>query len=159
MSIRHICDCCKRDIGRTLFAYKLVAPASINDLEICRECFYRIRDEIINKNETQDEREDNDKPKVNPELKADLLKRLHENALKQIEELKAECKWTPCSERLPNEEGYYIVTVPIRDEAFVNMMFFHKGVFCEFDDENGDVEYDDVIAWMPLPKPHEEIER
>lgn len=101
----------------------------------------------------------NDKPKVNPELEADSLKRLYENALKQIEELKAECKWTPCSERLPNEEGYFIVTVPIRDEAFVDMMFFHKGVFCEFDDENGDVEYDDVIAWMPLPKPHEEVER
>lgn len=54
MSIRHICDCCKRDIGRTLFAYKLVAPASINDLKICRECFYRIRDEIIKENEKRE---------------------------------------------------------------------------------------------------------
>lgn len=53
MSIRHICDCCGKDIGRTLFHYRLTAPVSINSLEICRECFYRIRDEIIMENEKQ----------------------------------------------------------------------------------------------------------
>ncbi len=56
MSIRHICDCCGNDMGRQLFSYKLKGPMSINDLEICRDCYRRIRDEVINKNETQDGR-------------------------------------------------------------------------------------------------------
>ena len=60
MSIKHICDCCGKEIGIVLFHYRLTAPVSIDTLDICRECFYRIRDEIINKNETQDERKDNE---------------------------------------------------------------------------------------------------
>lgn len=37
-------------------------------------------------------------------------------------------------------------------------MSFRKGKFYETDDEWGDVEYDDVTAWMPLPKPYGERE-
>ena len=46
--------------------------------------------------------------------------------------------WIPCS--LGNEEPW------------VYILSFNKGKFYETDDEWGDVEYDDVTAWMPLPK-------
>ena len=56
MSIKHICDCCGKEIGRALFHYKLTAPVSIDNLEICSGCFYRIRDEIRNSINQQKER-------------------------------------------------------------------------------------------------------
>jgi len=51
MSVKQVCDCCGKDVSRTLFHYRLVAPISINSLDICRDCFYKIRDEIIKANE------------------------------------------------------------------------------------------------------------
>ena len=62
--------------------------------------------------------------------------------------------WIPCSERLPSEQGHYLVTFPLcNGEPWVYILSFNKGKFYETDDEWGDVEYDDVTAWMPLPKP------
>ena len=61
--------------------------------------------------------------------------------------------WIPCSERLPSEQGQYLVTFPLcNEEPWVYILSFNKGKFYETDDEWGDVEYDDVTAWMPLPK-------
>jgi hypothetical protein len=63
-------------------------------------------------------------------------------------------EWIPCSERLPSEQGQYLVTFPLcNGEPWVYILSFNKGKFYETDDEWGDVEYDDVTAWMPLPKP------
>lgn len=63
-------------------------------------------------------------------------------------------EWIPCSERLPSEQGQYLVTFPLcNEEPWVYILSFNKGKFYETDDEWGDVEYDDVTAWMPLPKP------
>ena len=62
--------------------------------------------------------------------------------------------WIPCSERLPSEQGQYLVTFPLcNGEPWVYILSFNKGKFYETDDEWGDVEYDDVTAWMPLPEP------
>ena len=67
--------------------------------------------------------------------------------------------WIPCSERLPSEQGQYLVTFPIcNGEPWVYILSFNKGKFYETDDEWGDVEYDDVTAWMPLPKPYEGVD-
>ena len=67
--------------------------------------------------------------------------------------------WIPCSERLPSEQGQYLVTFPLcNGEPWVYILSFNKGKFYETDDEWGDVEYDDVTAWMPLPKPYGERE-
>ena len=61
----------------------------------------------------------------------------------------------PCSERLPSEQGQYLVTFPLcNGDPWVYVLSFSKGKFYETDDEWGDVEYDDVTAWMPLPKPY-----
>lgn len=66
-------------------------------------------------------------------------------------------KWIPCTERLPSEKGQYLVTFPLcNGEPWVYVLSFCKGKFYETDDEWGDVEYDDVTAWMPLPKPYKE---
>ena len=63
-------------------------------------------------------------------------------------------EWIPCSERMPSEQGQYLVTFPLcNGEPWVYILSFNKGKFYETDDEWGDVEYDDATAWMPLPKP------
>lgn len=63
-------------------------------------------------------------------------------------------EWIPCSERMPNKQSDYLVTISLYDNStYVDVLHFHKGKFYEIDSEWGDVEYDDVTAWMPLPKP------
>ena len=76
-------------------------------------------------------------------------------------------EWIPCSERLPKENGRYLVTFPsLINKLWVDILWYGRPTFPETDhpcfyasdDEYGDVEYDDVVAWMPLPKPYEERE-
>lgn len=77
-----------------------------------------------------------------------------EQAFENISTIDAVSEWIPCSERLPSEQGHYLVTFPLCDgEPWVYILSFNKGKFYEADSEWGDVEYDDVTAWMPLPKP------
>lgn len=67
--------------------------------------------------------------------------------------------WIPCSEKLPSKQGQYLVAFPLcNGEPWVYVLSFCKGKFYETDDEWGDVEYDDVTAWMPLPEPYGERE-
>ena len=63
--------------------------------------------------------------------------------------------WIPCSERLPNKYGQYLVTILIFGDKYVDILNFAKGKFYESDDEWGDVDYtDEVIAWTLLPIPY-----
>lgn len=90
-----------------------------------------------------------------------------------IEALKAEPKhekWIPCSERLPNKEDLYMVTLKTfsDDYRFIELFYYGKPLMpnckvngaCWYrsDSEWGDVVYDDtdILAWMPLPKPYRE---
>ena len=69
----------------------------------------------------------------------------------------AEADWIPCSERLPDESGDYICTIPLdEEETYIDVLTFHKGRFYEDDDEWGATYHDDVLAWMPLPEPYRE---
>ena len=54
-------------------------------------------------------------------------------------------KWIPVSERLPEEDGLYLVYA--EEQPFV----------CPFKD--GEFFIDEVLAWMPLPKSYESQER
>ena len=75
-------------------------------------------------------------------------------------------EWIPVSERLPEKDGRYLVTYPLlrRDDLWVATAWYGtppmpnrpvKGkCFFASDDEWGDVPYDDVVAWMPLPEPY-----
>lgn len=87
----------------------------------------------------------------------------YEEALDMIIKALQEDEWIPVSERLPSESGRYLVTYPLftRKDKWLNIMNFGnpsmpnikvKGK-CWYmsDDEYGDVVYDDVLAWMPLP--------
>lgn len=76
-----------------------------------------------------------------------------------------EAEWISASERLPNEEGLYMVTLKTfsDDYRFIDLLHYGKPMMpncrvkgaCWYrnDSEWGDVVYDnsDIIAWMPLP--------
>lgn len=99
---------------------------------------------------------------------------LTEANLMAIDALQAEPvkhgEWVPCSERLPNEEGLYMVTLKTvsDDYRFIDLLYYGKPLMpnckvkgaCWYrsDSEWGDVVYDytDILAWMPLPKPYRE---
>jgi hypothetical protein len=50
--------------------------------------------------------------------------------------------WIPVSERLPEENGYYLTTT-----------MYHE-VYCDYWEENHFNRTETVIAWMPLPTPY-----
>lgn len=51
-------------------------------------------------------------------------------------------KWIPVSERLPEEDGYYLTTT-----------MYHE-VYCDYWEEEHFNRTEAVIAWMPLPEPY-----
>ena len=79
------------------------------------------------------------------------------DAIDSAPTIDAVSEWIPCSERLPSEQGQYLVTTyAYNDYYYVDTLSFHKGKFYETDDEWGDIVDNDVVAWMPLPKPYGE---
>ena len=87
----------------------------------------------------------------------------------------SELKWVPVSEKLPDEEGYYMCTVkdpslleelvvlelyyghPIAPNAYDKTYCFGDYAFGE-KWPNGMDNIEEVIAWMPLPEPYKEGE-
>ena len=64
----------------------------------------------------------------------------------QIEKLPAaqpEQRWIPCSERLPEERGFYLTTTK------------DKAVYCDHWNEDNFDRTEMVIAWMPLPEAYQ----
>ena len=59
-----------------------------------------------------------------------------------------EQKWIPCSERLPRENGDYLVT-------FKYLIFYPVEV-CGFKDGKWDSGMYDVVAWQFIPDPYRE---
>ena len=53
-------------------------------------------------------------------------------------------KWIPCSEKLPEKDGYYLTTTCYRQ------------VYCDFWNEDHFDRTEAVIAWMLLPEPYKE---
>ena len=54
-------------------------------------------------------------------------------------------RWIPCSERLPNKDGYYLTTT------------YYRQVYADYWNEDHFDRTEAVIAWMPLPEPYKEI--
>lgn len=63
-------------------------------------------------------------------------------------------KWIPCSDRLPEEGGFYICTCS--DGANLRTTFFRWQKRAKSWDKTGQRSYWKVIAWMPLPEPYSE---
>lgn len=59
-------------------------------------------------------------------------------------------KWIPCSERLPEEDGRFLVFLPDRKGTFMCADFL-SGKWYPDDYE---CTSNHVIAWMPLPEPY-----
>ena len=61
-----------------------------------------------------------------------------------IEQLPSAQQWIPCSERMPERNGYYLVT---GRQGAVNKRLYQDGYW-----------YGNwaIIAWMPLPEPYED---
>ena len=51
-------------------------------------------------------------------------------------------RWIPCSERLPNKDGYYLTTT------------YYRQVYADYWNEDHFDRTEAVIAWMPLPEPY-----
>lgn len=75
-----------------------------------------------------------------------------------IPTIDAESEWVPCSERLPNESGYYLSTI---EDAFgdaeICVIWFAHSTDYNYESEWREItDEDTVLAWMPLPKPYGE---
>ena len=67
-----------------------------------------------------------------------------DEAIKAIEQT----RWIPCSERLPEEDGMYLISTCMN---CIDTCLFYKD-----DDGYLWVDYEEsVIAWMPLPAPYQ----
>ncbi len=58
-------------------------------------------------------------------------------------------EWTPVSERLPSESGWYFVTVQGVERVSDMVWYYH-----ESHEWNGVSDTQKVLAWMPLPEPY-----
>ena len=57
--------------------------------------------------------------------------------------------WIPCSERLPSESGWYVISV-VGFENITDVSYFYSD-----EAKWSDVSHtQSVVAWMPLPKPY-----
>ena len=71
-----------------------------------------------------------------------------------IEALSAYAEWIPCSERLPNDNEYVIVSV-LDDHGdtpwkYTTVAWLCNGVWIS----DNDILCGTAVAWMPLPKPY-----
>lgn len=65
-----------------------------------------------------------------------------------IESIPRVGEWIPCSERLPEKEGSYLLT----SKTVSGIRYVRPGMLYS----NGKFGSDSVIAWMPLPEPYKE---
>ncbi len=74
--------------------------------------------------------------------------------------------WISTKDKLPDKNKKYLVTFEHQlgqKSRDVDVMWYgnitkdRKG-FYEWDMESGSVEWDTVLAWMPLPEPYQEVE-
>ena len=81
-----------------------------------------------------------------------------EEILEGLPSMESEPKWVPCSERLPEENGQYLITVKYKhfNDRYEDVYAEHG----EWLDGKWDMfcfghcgEVEDIIAWLPLPEP------
>lgn len=86
--------------------------------------------------------------------------RVIRQTLKDMKEEQPEPHWIPVSERLPEEDGQYLITVKYVHVDGYDDIYAEHG---EWTDNKWDMfcfghcgKVENIIAWMPLPEPYEE---
>lgn len=80
-------------------------------------------------------------------------------AVKNIQDAPTALQWIPCSERLPEESDYYLVTFDSITHP-VGIFFFEAQYGgCWVDEMGNGLKSKFFVAWMPLPKPYEEVKQ
>lgn len=78
--------------------------------------------------------------------------------IKKLPSVEPEPQWMPCSERLPEEDGQYLITVKYKhvdgyDDVYAEHGDWDNGKWDMFNFGHcGEVE--GILAWMPLPEPY-----
>lgn len=89
-------------------------------------------------------------------------------AIERVKEIPSANQWIPCSERLPEDTGDYLVWALFVCEEYPTYSIVHYDADCEAFGEWNDFydthtlgfldsefeEIEGVIAWMPLPEPY-----
>ena len=95
-------------------------------------------------------------PSVQPDL-SEYSDKLWRNAYERGK-AEAQQRWIPCSERLPEENGQYLITVKYVHVDGYDDIYAEHG---EWTDGKWDMfcfghcgKVENIIAWMPLPKPY-----
>lgn len=94
-----------------------------------------------------------------PTLQSEIEKRSNADFIKICRD--EQPHWIPCSERLPKEDGQYLITVKYKhvNDSYEDVYAEHGELYCGRWDmfcfgHCGEVE--DIIAWMPLPEAYSE---
>lgn len=74
------------------------------------------------------------------------------NALHIVQSQPKVGEWIPVSERLPEESGYYLVTIEGASKSTELGYSTTLKSFYEYDYSNQQFESYDILAWMPLPE-------
>jgi hypothetical protein len=73
-----------------------------------------------------------------------------DHTIKKVEQT----RWIPCSERLPEEDGDYLVTTKWKGSYSGNVYIETHVAY--YRKKSKEWDYVDIIAWMPLPEPYKE---
>ena len=81
------------------------------------------------------------------------------NVLRDLPSAQSEQQWVPCSERLPDKMGDYLVTLWDDRGTWVEIALWNETFGGRWQAVlYNDVDYSDisnVIAWLPLPEPYQ----
>lgn len=83
----------------------------------------------------------------------------HADWLEELKSLREKSNWIPCSERLPEDESYILVS--FKNCTMPDIARYEEddegGTFYPGDDEKSYSSYGLFVnAWMPLPEPYKE---
>jgi hypothetical protein len=80
--------------------------------------------------------------------------------LKELKQLREQARWIPCSERCPEEDGQYLITVKYEHVNDYEDIYSEHG---EWNDGKWDMslfghcgKVERITAWMPLPEPYKQ---
>lgn len=86
-----------------------------------------------------------------------------EKAKMLLDVLPTEPRWISCSERLPEEDGHYLITVKYVHVDGYDDIYTERGAWIDGEWDMFCHEYcgkvEAILAWMPLPQPYKEGEQ